>query len=109
MDVAKFPTSTFVLTAPIDFGAVPADGATVNATATGDLTLHGTTKSVTFNVQGTSRTVLSACSARSRWCSPIGRSLPRRSARSGPKTTDCLSSCWSSNTRDPVRGDLHLE
>ena len=53
MAVAKFPTSTFVLTAPIDFGAVPPDGGTVNATATGDLTLHGTTKSVTFDVQGT--------------------------------------------------------
>ena len=53
MDVAKYPTSTFVLTAPINFGAVPSDGGTVNATATGDLTLHGTTKSVTFNVQGT--------------------------------------------------------
>jgi polyisoprenoid-binding protein YceI len=53
MDVAKYPTSTFVLTAPIDFGAVPAEGGTVNATATGDLTLHGTTKSVTFDVQAT--------------------------------------------------------
>jgi len=53
MAVARFPTSTFVLTAPIDFGAVPPDGGTVNATATGDLTLHGTTKSVTFDVQGT--------------------------------------------------------
>ena len=53
MDVAKYPTSTFVLTAPIDFGAIPPEGGTVNATATGDLTLHGTTKSVTFDVQGT--------------------------------------------------------
>ena len=53
MDVAKYPTSTFSLTAPIDFGAIPPDGGTVNATATGDLTLHGTTKSVTFDVQGT--------------------------------------------------------
>ena len=53
MDVATFPTSTFVLTQPIDFGAVPADGGTVDAKATGDLTLHGTTKSVTFDVQGT--------------------------------------------------------
>lgn len=53
MDVASFPTSTFVLTAPIDFGAIPADSGTVNATATGDLTLRGTTKSVTFDVQGT--------------------------------------------------------
>jgi polyisoprenoid-binding protein YceI len=53
MDVVKYPTSTFVLTAPIDFGAVPSDGGTVNATATGDLTLRGMTKSITFDVQGT--------------------------------------------------------
>lgn len=53
MDVANFPESTFVLTAPIDFGAIPPEGGTVTATATGDLTLHGTTKSVTFDVQGT--------------------------------------------------------
>lgn len=53
MDVATFPTSSFVLTQPIDFGEIPADGGTVTATATGDLTLHGTTKSVTFDVQGT--------------------------------------------------------
>ncbi len=53
MDVAKYPTSTFVLTAPIEFGAVPDEGGTVTSSATGDLTLHGTTKSVTFDVQGT--------------------------------------------------------
>jgi polyisoprenoid-binding protein YceI len=53
MDVDTFPTSTFVLTAPIDFGGIPTEGGTANATATGDLTLHGTTKSVTFDVQGT--------------------------------------------------------
>ena len=53
MDTETYPTSTFVLTAPIDFGTIPADGGTVNTTATGDLTLHGTTKSVTFDVQGT--------------------------------------------------------
>jgi polyisoprenoid-binding protein YceI len=53
MDVSKYPTSTFVLTAPIDFGAIPSEGGTVTASATGDLTLHGTTKSVTFDVQGT--------------------------------------------------------
>ncbi len=55
MDVATYPTSTFVLTQPIDFGAIPADGGSLTATATGDLTLHGTTKSVTFDVQGTFR------------------------------------------------------
>jgi polyisoprenoid-binding protein YceI len=53
MDVDTFPTSTFVLTAPLDFGTIPSDGGTVKATATGDLTLRGTTKSVTFDVQGT--------------------------------------------------------
>lgn len=53
MDVATFPTSTFVLTQPIDFGEIPTEGGTVTASATGDLTLHGTTKSVTFDVQGT--------------------------------------------------------
>jgi polyisoprenoid-binding protein YceI len=53
MDVANFPTSTFILTQPIDFGAIPPEGGSVNATATGDLTLHGTTKPVTFDVQGT--------------------------------------------------------
>lgn len=53
MDVQNFPTSTFVLTSPIDFGSVPADGETITATATGDLTLRGTTKSVTFDLQAT--------------------------------------------------------
>ena len=53
MDVENFPTSTFVLTSPIDFGSIPADGETITATATGDLTLRGTTKSVTFDLQAT--------------------------------------------------------
>jgi polyisoprenoid-binding protein YceI len=50
MAVNQFPTSTFTLTAPIDFQAIPAPGTSVTATATGDLTLHGVTKSVTFTV-----------------------------------------------------------
>ncbi len=53
MDIATFPTSTFVLTAPIDFQQVPTDGTTITASATGDLTLRGTTKSVTFDVEAT--------------------------------------------------------
>ncbi len=53
MDVASFPTATFVLTSPIDFKQVPTDGGTIPATATGDLTLRGTTKSVTFEVEAT--------------------------------------------------------
>ena len=51
MDTENFPTSTFVLTAPIELGSVPADGAPKTASATGDLTLRGTTRPVTFDVQ----------------------------------------------------------
>ena len=51
MDTSTFPTSTFALSQPIDLGSVPAEGQTVTASATGDLTLHGTTKPVTFDVQ----------------------------------------------------------
>lgn len=50
MDTAKFTDATFKLTKPITLGSVPADGVTAKFTATGDLTLHGTTKSVTFPV-----------------------------------------------------------
>ncbi len=53
MDVANFPTSTFVLTSPIDFKQVPTDGSTINSTATGSLTLKGVTKPVTFEVDAT--------------------------------------------------------
>ncbi len=51
MTVEQFPTATFVLTSPLDFGSVPAEGTTITATATGDLTLRGVTNSVTFDVQ----------------------------------------------------------
>jgi len=51
MDTSSFPTSTFALTEPIELGSVPAEGQTVTASATGDLTLHGTTKPVTFDVK----------------------------------------------------------
>jgi polyisoprenoid-binding protein YceI len=51
MSVDQFPTATFTLTQPIDFGSVPAEGQTITATATGDLTLRGVTNSVTFDVQ----------------------------------------------------------
>jgi len=53
MAVDQFPTATFVLTQPIDFGSVPVDGGTVTASATGDLTLRGVTKSVTFDLSAT--------------------------------------------------------
>ena len=51
MSTSEFPTATFVITQAIDLGAVPADGTEVTASATGDLTIHGVTKSVTIEVQ----------------------------------------------------------
>jgi polyisoprenoid-binding protein YceI len=47
MNVTQYPTATFKLTQPIDLGTLPADGATVTVPATGELTLHGTKKTVT--------------------------------------------------------------
>lgn len=52
MAVDEFPTSRFVLTEPIDVGTEPTEGATVSATATGELTLRGVTNSVTFALDG---------------------------------------------------------
>jgi polyisoprenoid-binding protein YceI len=51
MDTSKFPTSTFTLTSPIDLGSEPKAGTTVSKQATGNLTLHGTTKAVTLTLQ----------------------------------------------------------
>ena len=54
MNVATFPTATFNITQPDPVRpVVPAEGKTVETTATGDLTMHGTTKSATFDLQAT--------------------------------------------------------
>jgi polyisoprenoid-binding protein YceI len=50
MSTSQFPMATFKLTQPIDLGQVPADKVQIDAQATGDLTLRGVTKSVTFPV-----------------------------------------------------------
>jgi polyisoprenoid-binding protein YceI len=50
MNAAEFPEATFTLTQPIEFGTIPADGQSVTASATGDLTLRGVTNSVTFEL-----------------------------------------------------------
>ena len=50
METEQFPEATFTLTAPIELRAVPPVDSDVTATATGDLTLHGVTRSVTFDV-----------------------------------------------------------
>ncbi len=51
LETDLFPEATFVLTAPIDIGAIPAEGETVSVTANGDLTVHGVTKAVQFPIQ----------------------------------------------------------
>jgi polyisoprenoid-binding protein YceI len=50
MDTASYPTATFKLVQPITLGSIPANGATVKATANGQLTLRGTTRPVAFDV-----------------------------------------------------------
>lgn len=50
MEVDQFPTATFSLTEPVDLGGEPADGEELTVTATGDLTMHGVTRSITFEL-----------------------------------------------------------
>jgi polyisoprenoid-binding protein YceI len=50
MDVAQYPTGTFALTSPIDLAPLPAGGVIKDYTAHGRLTLHGTTRAVTFTL-----------------------------------------------------------
>ena len=46
IETSQFPDATFKLTQPIDLGSVPTDGWTADVNATGELTLHGVTKTV---------------------------------------------------------------
>lgn len=50
LESERFPTATFSLTEPLALPAGAADGQRVSTEATGDLTIHGTTKSVTLEV-----------------------------------------------------------
>jgi polyisoprenoid-binding protein YceI len=50
MDTATYPTATFSLISPIRLQSIPADRQDVSYQATGDLTMHGTTKPVTFTL-----------------------------------------------------------
>ncbi|TMK87212.1 MAG: YceI family protein [Actinobacteria bacterium] len=52
MDTATYPTATFTLIEPIDFGSIPARGTERTLEVTGRLTLHGVTRAVTFEVTG---------------------------------------------------------
>ena len=48
LDTATFPTATFELAGPVDFGAVPTEGEAVSVNAAGSLTVHGVTQPVEF-------------------------------------------------------------
>jgi len=50
MEVYLYPTATFTLTSPIELAPLPADGVITQYTAHGNLTLHGTTRAVTFTL-----------------------------------------------------------
>lgn len=51
MNTSEFPTATFELTSPIDLAPLPKDGVIAKYSATGKLTLHGTTKTVTIPLE----------------------------------------------------------
>jgi polyisoprenoid-binding protein YceI len=50
MDVARFPTATLTLTAPISLGTVPAVGAKATYAASGTLAMHGISRAVRFTL-----------------------------------------------------------
>jgi len=50
MDTADYPDATFTLIQPIQMNTLPANGVRVTENATGNLNMHGVTKSVTFQV-----------------------------------------------------------
>lgn len=50
METALHPTASFQLTQPIELGTIPTPGTTVTALAMGELTMHGVTRDVSFEV-----------------------------------------------------------
>ena len=50
MNTAEYPTATFALTEPIELGELPPDLTEITVAATGDLTLRGVTRTVTFEL-----------------------------------------------------------
>lgn len=50
MQTDRFPDATFTLTKPIELGAIPEGSEQIVVSASGDLTLHGITRAVTFDV-----------------------------------------------------------
>lgn len=52
MEVETYPTATFELTEPLDLSGINEQQTEGEATATGDLTVHGVTNEVTFDIKG---------------------------------------------------------
>ncbi|MEP6623476.1 MAG: YceI family protein [Acidimicrobiia bacterium] len=51
MNTASFPEATFKLTQPIELTSLPENLVAVTVPATGELTMHGTTRPVTFDLK----------------------------------------------------------
>jgi polyisoprenoid-binding protein YceI len=51
IETNQYPSATFNLTTPLDLGSLPAENKILAFQATGDLTLHGVTKTVTISLQ----------------------------------------------------------
>lgn len=51
LEIDSFPTASFELTEPIVLAGAPAAGEAITAEATGDLTVHGETRSVTIPME----------------------------------------------------------
>ena len=51
LETSNYPTASFVLTEPIEFGDAAATGQTVTVDAVGELTIHGVTRTVTIPLE----------------------------------------------------------
>ncbi|MEE8330342.1 MAG: YceI family protein [Acidimicrobiia bacterium] len=51
LESSSLPQATFQLTQSIEIGSVPADGESISVSASGDLTAHGVTRSVTAAIE----------------------------------------------------------
>jgi polyisoprenoid-binding protein YceI len=53
LETEQFPSASFTLATPIDLGTLPTDGQTIHVEASGSLTLHGQTRTVTIGLDAT--------------------------------------------------------
>ncbi len=52
IETDTFPEASFTLTGEVDLGTAPGDGESFTTEASGDLTIHGATRSVTVPIEG---------------------------------------------------------